>query len=158
MPLTQQDSKKGAPPPESVPQKHVTSQPATPFWGEADGLDSVRIPASRPDAVVYLRTSSGYTKIFELSKEGEPLFGSGALAKDFTDTVTAALAEKVGSLCKPSSDAAAIGMSVKQAKAFQEMSRALDSQARAANIAMSAMLVLAALFVLTFAINRSRGT
>ncbi|MCJ7521605.1 MAG: hypothetical protein MUP21_05265 [Dehalococcoidia bacterium] len=158
MPLAQQDSKKGVPLPDSVLQKHVTSQPATPLWGEADGLDSIKIPASRPDALVYLRTENSYIKVFELSREGEPLFGNGALAREFTGTVTAALAEKVGNLCKPSSDAAAIGMSVKQAKAFQEMSRAFDTQTRAANIAMSTMLVLAALFVLTFAINRARGT
>jgi len=158
MPPALPSTQKGAIPLDSSSQKHLTSPPATPRWGEADGLDFVKIPASKPDVILFIRTESSYIKVFEISKEGEPLFGNGARAKDLADIITKTFSEKVEGLCRSPIEAAPGVLNLKQTKAFQDMTKAFEVQTRATNITMSTSLILAALFVLTFAINRSRGT
>jgi len=158
MPSALPSTQKGVTPLDSSTQKHLTSLPAAPRWGEADGLDFIRIPASKPDVILFIRAESSYIKVFEISKEGEPLFGNGARAQDLAGAITKTFTEKVESLCRAPVEGAPGILTLKQTKAFTDMTKALETQTRAANIAVSTSLILAALFVLTFAINRSRGT
>lgn len=94
-------SKTAAPaaPPATLPQKPATRS----LWLSGDpepAQECLKLPEGRPDIIVFIKTKDGYAKAMEIDKGGDSLFGSGAVASEFTEILTEAISRKLSVTCK----------------------------------------------------------
>lgn len=86
-----------------APRKDLPQKPASKAdWVTAEGdlsPEILKVPEGRPDVVVYVRTEKGYTKVMEMDRGGESLFGTGEAAKEFTETLATAISRKMTVNC-----------------------------------------------------------
>lgn len=99
-PLAQAQIQPKPAPANQLPQKPASKTAWVHGMVEPEPADTLKVPDSKPDVIVFIKTRDGYQKAMEIDKGGDSLFGSGAAAGEFTEILTEAISQKLSVTCK----------------------------------------------------------
>jgi len=141
-------------PPTPRAQRPSWEEPQAP--AETPPADTLKIPASRPEVLVFMKAQGEYVKFFEMSRTGELSFGTGYTAKEFSSFLQEALQSQLGGVCPVTSVGGSEAFEAKQSAQLTAVTKTLEQNIRTNHFALGGLLFLTAILILSFVLNRTR--